>query len=141
MLHAARGSCCASCGPGCGCSVPGCLDLSNVRDSERGLFRVTLAPEAEPVAPGLPVAMRVAILGNTGPADCGIARIGLDGGMPQQGLRWPGSAAVSPVASGGWRIADLVFARPGWWLLRLRIEAAAGTDTVTFNFIVASASG
>lgn len=121
------------------CAIPRCLDLSLVRISEGGLFRVTLTPTMQPVPLGKPTDWRLEIIDSAQLVACGDARIEIEGGMPQCGARWPEGAVVSRASSGEWRIAGLVFTRPGWWLLRLSIEASAGMDFVTFNLAVALA--
>jgi hypothetical protein len=61
------------------------------------------------------------------------AQITVGGGMPQRGHRYPSAPRVTATEAGRFRIAGLVFAAPGWWLLRLTVETPIGTDAVTFN--------
>lgn len=59
----------------------------------------------------------------------------VDGGMPQHGHGLP----TKPVASktnvaGQYQIDGLKFSMGGWWVLKLKMQNAAGADSVVFNF-------
>lgn len=62
------------------------------------------------------------------------ARITIDGGMPQHGHGLPTAPRVTRGLGGGaYQVEGLKFNMGGWWELRFRIAAPAGTDSVTFN--------
>jgi hypothetical protein len=62
------------------------------------------------------------------------ARISVDGGMPEHGHGLPTQPKVRRALTGGvYEIEGLRFNMGGWWELKLAIEAAAGSDSVTFN--------
>jgi hypothetical protein len=133
-MTATTQNCCARCGDACDCRVPGCLDRSLVRSGERGLCRAALAPDAHPVPLDAPTDWTVDLTAPDARPLEG-ARIAAGGGMPQHGLPFPEAPLVSALGAGRHRIAGLRFTRRGWWVLRLEIETAAGTDAVTFNLV------
>ena len=114
---------------------PTCLDLALARPSELGLYRVELAPDTPrvPVEPLSRIGVRIADI-HGHPA--GNAELKVTGGMPQRGLRLPGSPVVRRCGGGRYSIENPGLDTPGWWLIRLTISAAAGIDTVTFNLIL-----
>jgi hypothetical protein len=62
------------------------------------------------------------------------ARVTVDGGMPQHGHGLPTKPIVSQPDSAGLRIAEgMKFNMGGWWVVRLHIDGAKGSDVVTFN--------
>jgi hypothetical protein len=62
------------------------------------------------------------------------ARISVDGGMPEHGHGLPTQPKVRRELTGGvYEIEGLRFNMGGWWELKLAIESAAGSDSVTFN--------
>jgi hypothetical protein len=102
------------------------------RISETGLYRVTLEP-ASPLGPRETRTVQVAVRTPLGDpvAD---ARISVDGGMPEHGHGLPTRPrAVPNGVPGTWDIEGLRFNMGGWWELRLVIDGAEGTDSVTFN--------
>ena len=40
---------------------------------------------------------------------------------------------TAQVGAGRYEVRGVRFSMPGWWTLSFRIDAAAGTDSVTFN--------
>jgi hypothetical protein len=117
------------------CSPPCCLDLSLVRPSERGLCRAELAPDSTPLRLMARTDWTVRLLEpGGGPVDG--ARVTAGGGMPQLGLGFAPAPAVSALGAGRHRITGLRFTAPGWWILRLSIETAGGSDAVTFNLVL-----
>ena len=117
------------------CPPPCCLDLSLERPSERGLCRAELAPDSTPLRSMAPTDWTVRLRApGGGPLDG--ARLTAGGGMPQRGLAFAPPPVVSALGAGRHRIAGLQFAAPGWWILRLSIETAEGSDAVTFNLVL-----
>ena len=102
------------------------------RESRMHLFTVSLEP-AQPLRTRQLQAVTVRLADANGrPVEN--ARITVDGGMPEHGHGLPTQPRVTrALGEGSYQIEGLRFNMGGWWELRLAIEAAAGTDTVTFN--------
>ena len=65
------------------------------------------------------------------------AAVTVDGGMPQHGHGLPTRPLVGrEVAAGRYSMEGMKFSMPGWWEIKLAIEAAQGDDTVVFNTVV-----
>jgi hypothetical protein len=65
------------------------------------------------------------------------ANVGIESWMPETGRQ----AAVQPEISRGPRagtysVARLTFDEPGWWNLKIGIDAATGGDSLAFNLIL-----
>ncbi len=112
---------------------PDDLDLSRDKASEAGLYRVSIAPESEPVPQGALHAWVVTVAtADGGPVED--AEIGVDGGMPQHGHGLPTAPqATDHLGEGRYRIEGVRFNMGGWWVLRLEIASLAGEDTAAFN--------
>ena len=112
---------------------PDDLDLSRDKASEGGLYRVSIAPESEPVPQGVLHAWIVTVATADG-APVADATIGVDGGMPQHGHGLPTAPkAAGHLGDGRYRIEGVRFNMGGWWVLSLEISSAAGADTAEFN--------
>jgi hypothetical protein len=112
---------------------PADLDLSRDRTTAKGLYRVSIAPEAEPFDRTALHAW-IATVKAPGGAPVDGARIAIDGGMPQHGHGLPTAPQMTAaLGEGRYRIEGVRFNMSGWWEFKLRIDAAAGTDDVTFN--------
>jgi hypothetical protein len=62
------------------------------------------------------------------------ASIAVDGGMPQHGHGLPTKPRVTrALGDGTYEVEGLKFNMGGWWVVKFRIDSAAGTDSVTFN--------
>lgn len=62
------------------------------------------------------------------------ARITVDGGMPQHGHGLPTKPAATPQSGEGFHLVEgMKFNMRGWWVVRLHIDGAKGSDVVTFN--------
>lgn len=60
--------------------------------------------------------------------------IAVDGGMPQHRHGLPTRPVASKSAGAGqYRIDGLKFSMGGWWVLKLKLQSAAGPDSVVFN--------
>lgn len=65
------------------------------------------------------------------------ARIKVDGGMPQHGHGFPTQPRVTrELGDGRYLLEGMKFSMPGWWEIKLTIDAPHGTDKVTFNTII-----
>ena len=109
------------------------VDLSRDKLTAKGLYRVAIAPEAEPFDRS---ALHSWIATVSTPAGAPVegAEISIDGGMPQHGHGLPTAPAVTASLGGGrYRIEGVRFNMGGLWEFKLRIRAAPGEDDVTFN--------
>lgn len=113
--------------------APADLDLARDKASAKGLYRVVIAPEKEPIDRAtLHSWIATVWTPDGGPVDG--AEIAVDGGMPQHGHGLPTAPAVTAqLGQGRYRIEGVRFNMAGWWEFKLRIKAAAGDDDVTFN--------
>jgi hypothetical protein len=69
------------------------------------------------------------------------ARISVDGGMPQHGHGFPTQPKVTrELGDGRYLLEGMKFSMPGWWELKLKVDASSGADEITFNTIIASRS-
>lgn len=102
------------------------------RASASGIYQATLEP-LEPVRIGRIQTMRLELRDAAGAGVAG-ATITVDGGMPEHGHGLPTRPRVTRDLGGGiYEIEGVKFNMGGWWVFRLRIEAAAGADLVEFN--------
>jgi len=95
-------------------------------------FTATLQPD-QPLRPRRMHTVRVAITDAAGiPIDN--ATIQVDGGMPQHGHGLPTRPRVTGALGNGlYEIEGVRFNMGGWWEFKLAINAASGSDVVTFN--------
>lgn len=113
--------------------TPADLDLALSRPTEAGLYRATLTPGAEPVPVGPIHSWTLTVETPDGTPVDG-ATIAIEGGMPQHGHGLPTAPRVTrALGDGGYLIEGVKFNMGGWWTLTVRIDAAAGSDQVTFN--------
>ena len=102
------------------------------RRSAGGAYVATLEPAAPLSGRGMQ-RITLHLTDSTG-AEVDSARITVGGGMPEHGHGYPTQPRVTGQAGAGrYAVGGVRFSMPGWWTLSFRIEAAAGTDSVTFN--------
>lgn len=102
------------------------------RASAGGVYRAVLRP-AERLGYRRMHAAQLVVHTRAG-EPAGNASIQVDGGMPQHGHGLPTAPRVTRnLGNGAYQVSGLRFNMPGWWVLKFRIESAAGTDSVTFN--------
>ncbi len=117
-------------------SVPNDLDLALDKRTAGGLYKAAVAPQANPIVVGAMHAWTVTVQTPDG-APVKVARIGIDGGMPQHGHGLPTAPQVTKDLGGGrYLVEGMRFNMPGWWELDLAIDSAAGADAVTFNLVL-----
>jgi len=121
-----------------GCaSPPPDLDLSLQHPSANGRFIVALQPPPKPAAINQLHSWQIRLTTADGAPVQG-ARIAIDGGMPQHGHGLPTRPQVTQqLADGSYLLEGMKFSMGGWWEIKLNIEAAQGSDKVTFNTVVA----
>jgi hypothetical protein len=62
------------------------------------------------------------------------AKITVDGGMPQHGHGLPTKPIVTQHLGDGKHVIEgMKFNMGGWWVVKLQIDGASGSDVVTFN--------
>jgi hypothetical protein len=121
----------ASCGTGAARPAASEFGLGP-RASAEGLYIATLQPGTS-LQPRKMQTIEVSIKDAAGKPVDG-ASITVDGGMPEHGHGLPTQPRVTrSLGDGGYEIGGVRFNMGGWWELKLAIETASGTDTVTFN--------
>ena len=112
------------------------LDLSSLRTTTHKTYTVQIDPLESPLAVNKMHAWQVVVKGKGGEA-VSHAKIGVGGGMPQHGHGFPTQPKVTKeLGDGRYLLEGMKFSMPGWWEIKLDINAAEGTDQVTFNTVV-----
>ncbi len=120
-------------------STPAGLDLRLARPSAHGLYLVTLQPPAGAIGINRIHSWQLRIAAADGSAVSN-AVVAFDGGMPQHHHGFPTSPRISAQpGEGAYRIDGVKFSMSGWWEIKLAIEGARGSDTVTFNTVLGEA--
>ena len=112
------------------------LDYSRTRTSEGGAYRATIRPQGDSVPQGRLQRWTLHLETGAGvPVDS--AAVAVDGGMPQHGHGLPTRPRVTRALGNGDHLVEGVkFNMGGWWVVKFRVRAAAGTDSVVFNLKV-----
>jgi hypothetical protein len=62
------------------------------------------------------------------------AQISVDGGMPQHGHGLPTKPRVTrDLGNGDHLVEGMKFNMGGWWVVKFRLDAAPGADSLVFN--------
>lgn len=96
------------------------------------LYRATFTPK-ESIKVGRLHSWSVQVVDANGKPvdDCNIT---VDGGMPQHGHGLPTKPLVTQHLGDGKHLVEgMKFNMGGWWVVKLRIDGAQGSDVVTFN--------
>jgi hypothetical protein len=112
---------------------PADLDYSRTRASESGLYRATIRPQGDSIPEGKlhRWTLHVETM-NGAPVDSAV--ISIDGGMPQHGHGLPTRPQVTSDLGNGDHLVDgMKFNMGGWWVVKFRVSAAQGRDSVVFN--------
>ena len=109
------------------------LDYSRTRLSEGGLYRATIRPQGDTIPQGKLQRWTLHMETATGaPVDS--ATVSVDGGMPQHGHGLPTKPRVTRALGNGDHLVEgLKFNMGGWWVVKFRVSAAAGSDSLVFN--------
>lgn len=113
--------------------APPDLDLSRSKASAKGLYTVSIEPEAGSFQQG---EMHSWLITLATPAGMPVedAKITVDGGMPEHHHGLPTSpAATASLGAGRYRVEGVKFNMSGWWQLRFAISTTAGDDEAVFN--------
>ncbi|MFM9435138.1 hypothetical protein ACFDR9_002202 [Janthinobacterium sp. CG_23.3] len=120
------------------CSTPPAgLDLALTRPSAQHKYVVTVNPLLDSVAINQLHSWQIKLATPDG-APVTQARFSVDGGMPQHGHGLPTRPRVTrELGEGRYLLEGMKFSMAGWWELKLAIDAAPGSDNITFNTVVA----
>ena len=109
------------------------LDYSRTRASEAGHYRATIHPQGDSIPQGKLQRWTLHLETAAGAPVDGAA-IAVDGGMPQHGHGLPTKPRVTRALGNGDHLVEgLKFNMGGWWVVKFRVAAAAGADSVVFN--------
>jgi hypothetical protein len=113
--------------------APRDLDYSRTRASEGGAYRATIRPQGDSIPKGRLQRWTLHLETAAGaPIDSAV--VAVDGGMPQHGHGLPTRPRVTRALGGGDHLVEgLKFNMGGWWVVKFRVRAAAGSDSVLFN--------
>ena len=112
---------------------PRTLDYSRTRSSEAGIYRGTIEPAGDSIPQGKLHSWTLRLENAAGAPVAG-AQIAVDGGMPQHGHGLPTKPQVKRLAeSGEYLVQGMKFNMGGWWVVKFRVDAAAGNDSLVFN--------
>jgi hypothetical protein len=109
------------------------LDYSRTRASEAGRYRATIHPQGDSIPRGKLQRWTLHVETAAGvPVDSG--DFSVDGGMPQHGHGLPTKPRVTrPLGNGDHLVEGMKFNMGGWWVVKFRVSAEAGRDSVVFN--------
>ena len=112
---------------------PADLDYALSKKTDGGLYIGTLEPGLDPVTVG-PIHNWTIEVKTVDGVPVEHASISIDGGMPQHGHGLPTKPQVTQdLGDGRYLIEGMKFNMPGWWVIEIDIDGAAGTDVATFN--------
>jgi hypothetical protein len=109
------------------------LDYSRTRASEAGRYRATIHPQGDSISRGK-LQRWTLHLETAGGTTVDSAAIAVDGGMPQHGHGLPTKPRVTRALGNGDHLVEgMKFNMGGWWVVKFRVSAAQGPDSVVFN--------
>jgi len=113
--------------------APKDLDYSRTRTSEGGRYRATIHPQGDSIPQGRLHRWTVHLETASGaPVDS--ATMVVDGGMPQHGHGLPTKPRVTrEMGNGDHLVEGMKFNMGGWWVVKFRVNATAGSDSLVFN--------
>lgn len=112
---------------------PADSEFSRTRISEHALYRATIKPAGDSIPQGKLHSWRLH-LETADSTAVDSATVAVFGGMPQHGHGLPTKPQVTRQLGGGDHLVEgMKFNMGGWWVVKFRVAAAAGTDTVVFN--------
>ena len=113
--------------------APKDLDYSRTRTSEAGHYRATIHPQGDSIPQGRLHRWTLHLETASGtPVDS--ATLLVDGGMPQHGHGLPTKPRVTrDLGNGDHLVEGMKFNIGGWWVVKFRVAAAPGRDSVVFN--------
>ena len=116
--------------------IPDDLDTSRFKETENGVFNVGVSSELDPLELN-EIHSWIVHIESEGGETVENAEILIGGGMPQHNHGFPTTPEVTEeLGDGDYMIEGMKFSMGGWWELQLSINAAAGSDSVTFNIVL-----
>jgi len=113
--------------------APKDLDYSRTRQSEAGLYRGTIRPQGDSIPQGR-LQRWTLHLETVGGAPVDSAMVSVDGGMPQHGHGLPTKPRVTRALGNGDHLVEgMKFNMGGWWVVKFRVDATPGSDSLVFN--------
>lgn len=112
---------------------PAASEFGRTRTSANALYRATIKPAGDSIPEGKlhSWTLHLETIDSTAVDS---AAISVWGGMPQHGHGLPTKPLVTRQLGGGDHLVEgMKFNMGGWWVVKFRVGAAAGTDTVVFN--------
>jgi hypothetical protein len=115
--------------------TPTDLDLSTTKISDGGTYRVTIAPEVADLKVG-PIHSWSVTVSKPDGSPVELARLHVDGGMPQHGHGLPTVPEITEyLGEGRYLLEGMKFNMPGWWTITVHVEAPV-SDEATFNVML-----
>jgi hypothetical protein len=112
---------------------PADLDYARTRRSEGGFYRATITPEGDSIPKGK-LQKWTLHLETVASAPVDSAMITVGGGMPRHGHGLPTKPLVrTHLGNGDHLVEGMKFNMGGWWVVKFRVKAAEGADSVVFN--------
>ncbi len=109
------------------------LDYSRTRMSEAGLYRATIRPQGDSIPQGRLQRWTLHLETAQG-ALVDSATVSVDGGMPQHGHGLPTKPRVTRAMGNGDHLVEgMKFNMGGWWVVKFRVNATPGSDSLVFN--------
>jgi YtkA-like protein len=113
--------------------APENLDYSRTRRSESGLYRGTILPQGDSIPQGRLQRWTLHLETADG-APLDSATVSVDGGMPQHGHGLPTKPRVTRALGNGDHLVEgMKFNMWGWWVVKFRVDATPGSDSLVFN--------
>jgi hypothetical protein len=112
------------------------LDMSEIRLSDQGAYKVTFTSSIVPVPVNQIHTWTIHVETTAGQL-LEQAEITVDGGMPQHGHGLPTKPQVTQdLGEGDYLVEGLKFNMPGWWEVKFHITNEGLNDSVTFNLVL-----
>jgi len=109
------------------------LDYSRTRTSEGGRYRGTIHPQGDSI-PKRKLQRWTLHLETVDGTAIDSVKIVVDGGMPQHGHGLPTKPRVTrDLGNGDHLVEGMKFNMGGWWVVKFRLDAAPGADSLVFN--------
>lgn len=119
-----------------GMQPPADLDLATTQMTENGHYKVTIKPDAEPIAINAMHTWTLHVETPDGkPVEDAVIKV--DGDMPQHGHGLPTKPQVTEyLGEGNYRVDGMKFQMTGWWVVEFDIAESGQTDHVKFNLVL-----
>jgi hypothetical protein len=114
---------------------PADLDLATVKLSDKGAYRVAIAPDVAELSVG-PIHTWTVTLTSPDGSPVESAEIHVDGGMPQHGHGPPTAPEITEyLGDGRYLLEGMKFNMSGWWVINVHVDGPAA-DIATFNLVI-----